>query len=452
MYCTLNLKLAARARLTAVEFILFLACATSAPAQIGAYGGPSILTRGQVPSTQSEAMIGFRPYVAVTSIYDTALTGIVTDQQGNPTPVNALGVEGQIGAYGYHGWKKTLLGLDYRGSFRHYTSNTYYDGTDQMLALSVSRQLSRHMQLQAQEMGGILSRGYGYYSNTGFMDTSSMQVPNNELFNNPVYYLASSADLVYQKSARLSFSGGGQGFMARHRSSSLFGVSGDGARGEVTYRLSRFSTVGVQYQFLHYGYTKAFGTSDIHNVALNYALRPTRRWELAVRLGGARMENLFLSRVAIDPIIAALTGIHAGIQAAYRVQYMPDIAARINRSFKHASLNLAYIRQASAGNGMYVISAQESTILSYTYTGIRGWNFGANAGFYKLHPLMQSISNYTTYYTGVGVTRQLKHDFHLIARFDARRISVPGSTLNWNPYRATIGFAYSPGEIPLSLW
>lgn len=450
MYCALKLKLAARARLTALEFILFLACAMSAPAQIGGYGGPSILTRGQIPSTQNnEAMMGFRPYVSVNGIYDTDLVGLTTDQQGDAA---AFGVEGQIGVYGYRGWKKTLLGLDYRGAYRHYTSSTYYDGTDQQLALTVSRQLARHLQIDAREMGGILSRGYGFYNGIGFMDTSSMQVPNNELFNDPVYYLSSAADLVYQKSARLSFSGGGQGFMARHRSSSLFGVAGGGARGEIAYRLSRFSTVGVEYQFLHYGYTKAFGTSNMHDVALNYALRPTRRWEFAVRLGGNRLESLFLNRVAVDPIIAALTGIRNNIEAAYRVQYMPDISARISRSFKHASLNLAYMRQITPGNGMYLTSSGDTTSLSYSYTGIRRWNLGVNSSFNRLHPLVQTISNYTSYSAGVGVTRQLKHDFHLVARFEARYFRISGSTLNWNPYRATIGFAYSPGDIPLSLW
>jgi len=439
--------------LTRLSIILFLGCATSALAQIGEYGGPSILTRGQAPSTQSgEPMISFRPYVAVNGIYDSALTGILTDKQGLATTTDAAGVEGQVGVYGYRGWKKTLVGLDYRGDYRHYSKKTYYDGTDQTLTLGLSRQLARHLQLILRETGGTYSRGYGLYNGMGFIDFSSMQIPANEIFDNRVYYLDTAADVVYQKTARLSFSGGGDGFLARRRSSALFGVSGYAARGEVAYRMSRFSTVGVDYRFTHYEFTRAFGSSDVHDVGVNYALRLSRKWELALRLGGSRLESLFLNRVAIDPVIAALTGIRTGIEASYRVHFVPDYSARLNRSFQHASLTFSYSRQVSPGNGMYLISANEAASGNFSYTGIRKWNFGANAGYGKLHPIMQVMNDYTSYYGGVGVTRQLRHDFHLIARLDARKYHVPGSTINWNPYRATVGFAYSPGDIPLSLW
>lgn len=422
-------------------------------AQIGGYGGPSILTRGQAPSTQSgEAMIAFRPYVAVNGIYDSALTGVTTNAEGLATSTDAFGMEAQIGAYGYRGWKKTLVGLDYRGNYRNYTSNTYYNGTDQMLTLGISRQATRHVQIVLRNMGGTFSRGYGMYNGAGFLDPSSMQVPNNELFDNRVYYLTTAADVIYQKSTRLSFSGGGDGFLARRRSASLFGVSGYGGRGEIEYRLSRFSTLGVDYRFTHFEFTKAFGSSDLHSVGLNYAIRPSRRWELAFRLGGSRLESLFLDKLAVDPVIAALTGIHWGIRASYRVRYMPDFSARLNRSFRHASLNFNYARQISPGNGIYLISSGETANISYSYTGVRKWNFGASGGYYKLRPVMQTMSNYKSYYGGVGATRQLKRSFHFIARFDARYYQIPGSTVNWNPYRATVGFAYSPGDIPLSLW
>ena len=33
------------------------------------------------------------------------------------------GVELNLGAYTYHIWKHTTLGLDYRGDFRHYSAS-----------------------------------------------------------------------------------------------------------------------------------------------------------------------------------------------------------------------------------------------------------------------------------------------------------------------------------------
>jgi hypothetical protein len=91
--------------------------------------------------------IDFRPFVEVTGVYDTGLAGVITNDQGQLANVGAGGIELAGGVSGVHTWKHTSLGLDYRGAFRHYDQQTYYDGTDQSLRLDLTQKLSRHATL-----------------------------------------------------------------------------------------------------------------------------------------------------------------------------------------------------------------------------------------------------------------------------------------------------------------
>jgi hypothetical protein len=53
------------------------------------------------------------------------------------------GTQVSFGAYGVHRFQHARLGLDYQGIYRHYTDNSFYDGTDHTLALGYTYQKSR---------------------------------------------------------------------------------------------------------------------------------------------------------------------------------------------------------------------------------------------------------------------------------------------------------------------
>src|SRR5262245_32330443 len=85
------------------------------------YGGPAILSRGATASlrTPSET-VRFRPYVSLYGAYDSGLTPVVLTSAGRVPNEASSGVEAEAGVYGFHHWKTAALGLDYRGSYRHY--------------------------------------------------------------------------------------------------------------------------------------------------------------------------------------------------------------------------------------------------------------------------------------------------------------------------------------------
>src|SRR6185369_16144614 len=130
----------------------------------------------------------------------------------------------------------------------------FYDGSDQMLALGLTHQLSRHWMFSLRESAGLYSQNYGIptLNSTIPFDPSTAYLPTNDFFDNRTIYVSSQADLRVQKSTRLSFDIGGDAFLTRRRSTALYGNKGAGARGDIQYRVSRGITLGGAYSYTHY--------------------------------------------------------------------------------------------------------------------------------------------------------------------------------------------------------
>src|SRR4029077_16138202 len=188
------------------------------------------------------------------------------------------------------------------------------------------RQSSRRIGFTLREAAGLYSRSMyvGEPVEAALIDPNFANVPRNDLFDNRTQYLNTMADVTFNKSARLSFDFGGDAYIVRRRSSALYGVTGSSARADVAHRTSRFATSGLAYQFTHFEFTKGFGASDLHILLLTQSFRLGRSWELAIKAGGARVETLGLSQVAVVPVIAAITGQPTGVAAIYRKNWVPN--------------------------------------------------------------------------------------------------------------------------------
>jgi hypothetical protein len=416
------------------------------------YGGPSVLSRGLSPSVlKPSANIRFRPYIGVNGICDSGITAVSLSSTGQLGNATECGIEGTVGIYGYNQWRHTELGLRYDADYRHYPHNTFYNGTEQRLSLALSHRLSRRSRLTLREAAGLYPRNFGLLDASGFLDPNGLPIPISELFDNRVISLSTALDYVYMKSARLSFSFGGQGYLVRRRSSALYGMTGYAATADMSYRRSRYSSIGAAYQFNHYEYSKAFGASDVHLASVLYSARLTRTWELGLSIGAARVESLFVQRVELDPIVAIITGQTFGAAAAYRVNYAPAFGASLAKSFRQASLRFSYNRGVSPGNGVYLTSQQESANAGVNYTGVRYWSFGVSAGYNRLKGLVQTLGLYTGYQAGASVSREIGKGVQAGLRFDERRYDTGISGFKRNSWRASLGLTWSPGEVPFSL-
>jgi len=441
-----------------VRTTLMLSCALALMAQSDSssgeeYSGPAILSRGEVPGAQTAAPIAFRPYIGLSGVYDTGLVPVSLTTTGGIPSTDLYGEELNLGVYTYHIWKHTTLGLDYRGDFRHY-STTYWDGTDDFLSLILTHRPTKRVTFTLRNQAGVYSfNNYTLSSPVGFLDPNYLQLPQSGIYDNRVIFAGASGDLTYRLSSRLSFNLGGEGSLVRRQSSALYGMTGGIARGDLEYRISRHSTVGADYRFTYFDYTRGYGNTQIQSVGFNYSTQISRQVQLSARVGGARLESQSLAEVTLDPAIAALLGESVAIQAANRLNYVPDMQVRLSDTFRHSQFTLVYMDEVVPGNGVYLTSRNNSVNASYSYSGVRHWNFGVNGSYGRITALVQTVGAYTAYGAGFGVTRDLGRGLHTVLRLDALHYDIASSVgFTHTEYRTSIGLNFSPGDVPLVLW
>lgn len=430
-------------------FVLF---GVSAAAQVAEDSGPSILSRGVGAVTEAGGpppMI--RPFLSLSGVYDTGLTAVSVDATGKIPQIDDYGAEVGFGAMGYKRWRRTVLGVDYRGSLRKYARTSYYDGSDHMLSLSVTRQLAGRTSLVLREAAGSYARNYGIVGGYAPFDPAIAGVPANELFDSRTTYLSSMANLMFQKSARLSFGIGGSGTLVRRRSGALVGSTGLGASGDVSYRLSRNVSLGADYNIGHTSFTKAFGSSDVHSAGFNATFRLGRRWELGLRAGAARVAILSLVRVDFDPLVAAILGRPYGVFASRNTYFIPSSRAKLSWVSRRSSFSLDYRNEPVSGNGVYTTSRSQSAGAGYSFTAMRRLNFGLSTGYTTYISLSQDLGKYSSYSGGGGANYRLKSWLHLSSGYDVRKYDISQSSFRRLAHRVTIGLAFSPGERPLPL-
>ena len=420
------------------------------------YAGPAILSRGEAPTALVLPQITFRPYVTITGVYDTGLAGVLlANPQGDLADTKGYGIEVSGGIGGAHSWKTTRIGLDYSGSIRHYNRSTYYDNGDQSLMLSLSHRFTRHTTLSLRESAGLYSRSFGLPGMTSTMpfDPTTSYIPNTDFFDNRTIYVVSQADLTMQKSSRLSFNMGGDYFLTRRRSTALYGVTGNSARGDMQYRWSRHTTIGLNYTFSRFHFTRIFSSTDLHSISATYAVRLTERLEFASYGGAMRVESKFVQSVPVDPIIAALFGIVSTTEVRHGIIWIPNVNARLSLAFKNGVAYVGGGHTATPGNGLFLTSYMTTASGGYNYTGIRRWALGVQSDYSRGSSVANVNGVYSNVSGGFSAARHIARSMHLVASFTARQYNSPDfSKYNRLIYSARVGLAFAPGEIPLRAW
>ncbi len=395
--------------------------------------------------------------MSVTGSYDSGITPVILNSSGAILQQGSPGLDVEFGANGYHRWKSATLGLDYKGTYREYSNNSYLDGTDQTLNLIFQKRVTRHWSFTLRESAGLLNRSLLYSGPFNFIDPAFAQAPTQDVFDGRTIFLSTLGDVTYQKSARLSFNFGGDGFLTRRRSSALYGSTGYRARGDMTYRTSRTATSGIAYDYTHFEYTKGFGGSYIQSVTLLQSFRFGRHWELALKAGGSHVETSGITQVTIDPVIAAIIGRSESNEVIHLVNWLPTWNVLLTRSLRHGSINAVYDRGVTPGNGLFLTSKTESVTGNVSYTGIRKLNVGVTGGHVSYSTLSIGLGNYGSWNGGAGVTYKIRGYLSFVTRYDYRRYDVAQTNegellFKRNTYRVSIGLAFSPRDVPLTLW
>jgi hypothetical protein len=252
--------------------------------------------------------------------------------------------------------------------------------------------------------------------------------------------------------ARASVSVSGEGFTVQRQSSALIGVDGYGARARFQYRLSRLTSMGAEYDRQHYQYPGSFGSSDINMYNVFISTQLGRLWTLSLSGGVYQVNTVGLQTVSLNPAIAALLGVSTTVHVFAADNWLPAARGTLNRKFKNANLYAAYSREISPGDGVYLTSRVDNAILGYTYSGVRKATFTISGGYTSLASIGQGIAPYNTYAGGAGLSYNFTHALHGVARYDARQQEIQLAGYRRTSYAVTLGIAFSPGTLPLSLW
>ena len=428
-------------------------CTLAAPV-FAQYGGPAILSRGDAPTGVVEQQISFRPDFEISAIYDTGLAGAALTTQGQLGNIASAGLKVSGGISGNHSWRHTQLGLSYHGSINQYAKATYYDGSNQTLMLSLEHQLSRHLLVTFRENAGMLSTEV---TSTALeeaipYDPSQTILPATNFVDNRTLFLSTEASLTYQRSTRLSFRASGSGFLNRRRSSDLAGVTGASADGDIQYRISRRQTIGVDYSFSNYSFTRIFSGSDVHSLRGSYSARISKTVEFSGFAGVSRAETKSEQEVAVNPLIAALLGITSGLSITHAISYVPSASGRLSRTFHNGVAYVSGSRLVVPGNGLFLTSISATAIAGYSYTGLRNWSFTSNFNFNRSTTL-GIPGNYGSASGRLSASHTIFKTFSAVASFTASQYeSGTYSLYNRLIYDASVGLGWSPGDIPLRVW
>jgi hypothetical protein len=321
--------------------------------------------------------------------------------------------------------------------------------------LGIVHQLSRHVALTLDESAGLFSRNFGIpgLAQTVPFDPSTTYAPTTDFFDNRTEYLSTQANLVVQKTARLSFSLGGDGFLVRRKSSALYGVTGATAHADVQYRVSRRSTLGVNYSFTHFDFIGVLSSTDVHAVSGVYSVRLSRWLEFSGEGGFARAETKFIQNVPVDPAVAALIGTPEGTVVLDRIDHLAIFNARLSRTFPKGVAYISGGRGVTPGNGLFLTSIMTTAMAGYDYTGLRRWSLGVSAGYQSGRSIGNVLGSYGGTSGTLSASRQIMHNVHGIVSFGARQYSSANfSSYSRLIYEARVGLGYSPGDIPLRIW
>ncbi len=416
--------------------------------------GPGILSRPFTVTPLENQNLRFRPFLTISGLTDSGLTQIVP-LGSRITSAQSYGIQGGFGISGRQVRKKDTLELEFRGDLYHYTPNSTFDGGNYVLNLTYQHYFTKHVSLALTENASLYSNNYALLNSASDLSVGGAQTavtPNIQLFDNRTISLSTGADVVIQKTSRLSFDLGGTGFLVRRQSSSLYGTIGSQARADTTYRFTRRFTLGGYYAYSHYSFNRAFGGSDVQTGGMIVSYVLSRGLELRLRGGGSNVKTSGIQTITLDPVIAAILGVTQGTTVIRRTNIIPDISAQLFKTMKNGTASLQYVESVTPGNGLYLTSRHTSISGYYDYTGIRRWTFSAGAGQDTLSTLGILLGRFTSTTARLGVDRLLGGGFQATAYSEYRHFDVSEVAFLRNAYRINLGLAWSPSERPLKLW
>jgi hypothetical protein len=386
----------------------------------------------------------------VDGVYDTGIIK-VTNPNGTPGDSTLAGVQLKWSLSGTHYFRRDVLAVAYSGNYTQYSGAGSYSGGNHTMTVDYTHLISRHLSLNLAETGEVLSQNsvlanpdLGSSSPAGINISSS---PNIQITDEGLKQFASQGDLTWQKTARLSFDFGGSWFGISRDDPALLSMTGQQARADLAYRLTRKTTVGAYYSFTDYLYEHGVGNSNFGTVGLIYSRAFSRSMQLRLRGGVSNVRSLGQETVQIAPAIAALLGQSTGVIESKSTTLTSDISAQLVKDLRHgATASIAFARAVSPGNGLFQTSEQQSIAAKTTIPFMRRYALEVGFGRDTLAAISQSLANYASDYGRIAITRTFNRGVAWDFSAEFRHFDLADPDTVRNQLRLVSGFTWGPGE------
>lgn len=408
-------------------------------------GGNSAGGRGTEP-------VDFTFYVGLMATYESGMFFPIVDERGEVRSRSIAGGAVNIGAYGSHSWRRSSVGVDYRGDYRHYPAMRFNNGSDHAIGIEYRNIVTRRWEIAARQMGGTTTRPIGGFTAPTFIATDYISAPLNEIYNNRFFYSQTALNASYRMSARTSAGFSGGLFRTHRQSRALVNTNGYTATAGISRLITRTTSVGVGYNYMKFQFPRIFGGSDIHGGSLMMERSFGRYAGVSLSGGMYRLETLGTEQYALRPEIAAILGRATGTRVLHRVNYMSQATASVFYRRRQMSYNAGYSRGAVPGNGVYLTSQNEVVSAGVSYSGVRRASFGANTAYSRMNSLFNTTQKFTALTAGGGFSYNIGHGMNYTSQFDWRRMNAGETILSRSGWVVSMGFAYSTSRFPLSLW
>jgi hypothetical protein len=439
-------------RIGAVWAVAAILAVVPAGAQFGGFGGPSILSRGGgAPGRTSSRPIRLRPYVGLQGVYFSDLN------EGSNQIINQPGgLMTNFGLQGSASRKRDFGSISYTGNVV-LAGNRTLNGTNHNLMADYGRQLSPRWTMFLGQ-SALVTDQLLLGQQTRFSDNPGAQIvnPSVQFFDSRSYQLSSAGGFTYQKSARTSFSMSGGAMTLQPRGRGLIGVNLFQAQGSMMYRLNRRQGIGLNYNFTTFNYRRDFGETYLNSSMVIYHHQVSPRWMVTLAGGLYRVESERLTRVAVDPFIASLTGQTSVIEAFHSVTTGVTTDVGIAGRFRHSTVGLNYNRGIVPGNGVLLTSRQDAVYGHYSFLGLRNWSLSVSGNVLRYSAITQVIPPFQSYWAGIGASRRLTSFMHFNTNVGLMRTNLlrvqGGSGFRQDRFMVTGGIVFSPGDVPLSIF
>ena len=428
--------------------VLLIAAAACGVLSAQEYEGPTVLSRSGGGIRAYGSRVGeeakMRVFLNAGAIYDYGFLPISTGAGGLVSKVGGqFGYEGRMGIYGTKRWRRASLGLDYTGTYRGYTKNTSYNGSDHFLGLEFGDQLSRRTMLNGSLTAGTSNRVFGF---SGALIGSPLGnlLPTTDIFDARTYFLNGGMGLSHQVNSRLGIELRGEGFRVERHSGSLVSVEGYSPKASVSYRLNRRNTVGTIYNFYHYDYTRQFGESNVHVAMAYWGYEINRLWRFETQGGVFLADTAGTRTVPADPIVRQLLGVQNVSEAFSRVVTLPNAQVRLTGKTGNSTFSLAAYRGVGAGNGVTLASSETSGSLTYLYIVSKNGTASFRGSYTGAAGLSSTADRYTTVSSGFSLdytppnfisysfNGQYRHSISKIATSFTHDTFQVGLSAGWN--------------------